>query len=259
MTTCNRYITTFVLFLAALLPHSSTAQKSTEEIAQAIEAFMTVHADDTPSICEEAAAREAAAIDADELLRYVEVAERILYTPSCDSRQRAVYRALIRQLLQNGGDELALLRYRYQYEMLTRNNEGEAADDFAFTDIDGNDRQLSHIQADYTLLIFNDPDCEECAMLRRSILSDQTLSAAITDGRLQVIAIFPDLPTPEWAEQMHHYPASWIKGYSEDVSDLYDVRQLPATYLLDASHTILSRNAAVTEMAALITANHHPQ
>ena len=96
-------------------------------------------------------------------------------------------------------------------------------------------------------------------MLRRSILSDQTLSAAITDGRLQVIAIFPDLPTPEWAEQMHHYATSWIKGYSEDVSDLYDVRQLPATYLLDARHTILSRNAAVTEMAALITANHLPQ
>ena len=254
MTTCNRYITTFVLFLAALLPHSSTAQKSTEEIAQAIEAFMTVHADDTPSMCEEAAAREAAAIDADELLRYVEVAERILYTPSCDSRQRAVYRALIRQLLQNGGDELALLRYRYQYEMLTRNNEGEAADDFAFTDIDGNDRQLSHIQADYTLLIFNDPECEECAMLREAIMTDPTLATAMAEKRLQVVAIYPDLPTPEWEEQMLHYPALWIKGYAEDVSDLYDVRQLPATYLLDARHTVLARNATVSDMATLIAA-----
>ena len=238
MPTRCKLITAFILFLAAILPQGSMAQKSTDEIAQAIDTFMALHAGDTPQACEEAAARQATAIDADELPRYVEVAERILYTPTCNSLQRAAYRAIVRQLLQNGGDEMALLRYRYQYDMLTRNNEG----------------QLSHIRADYTLLIFNDPECEECAMLREAIMTDPTLATAMAEKRLQVVAIYPDLPTPEWEEQMLHYPALWIKGYAEDVSDLYDVRQLPATYLLDARHTVLARNATVSDMATLITA-----
>lgn len=91
-------------------------------------------------------------------------------------------------------------------------------------------------------------------MLREAIMTDPTLATAMAEKRLQVVAIYPDLPTPEWEEQMLHYPALWIKGYAEDVSDLYDVRQLPATYLLDARHTVLARNATVSDMATLITA-----
>lgn len=254
MPTRCKLITSFILFLAAFLPQGSMAQKSTDEIAQAIDTFMALHAGDTPQACEEAAARQAASIDADELPRYVEVAERVLYTPTCNSLQRAAYRAIVRQLLQNGGDEMALLRYRYQYEMLTRNNEGEPAEDFTYTDIEGENGQLSDIRADYTLLIFNDPECEECAMLRETIIADPTLATAMAEKRLQVVAIYPDLPTPEWEEQILHYPALWIKGYAEDVSDLYDVRQLPATYLLDARHTVLARNATVSDMATLIAA-----
>lgn len=252
MSTCHRYFTVCILLLAALLPQKSAAQKSVDEIAQAIEAFMTRHADDSPQACEKAAAQQVATIDARELLRYAEVAERILYTPSCTSLQRAAYRAIVKQLLQNGGDEIALLRYRYQYEMLTHNNEGETAEDFSFTDIDGNNRQFSQIEADYLLLIFNDPECEECAMLREAVIANPVLANAMTEQRLQVIAIYPDLPVPEWNEQMRHYPASWIKGYAEDASDLYDVRQLPSTYLLDAHHTVLARNATVTDMAAIV-------
>ncbi len=253
MPTCQQLITVTILFLAAICPQNNTAQPSTDEMAQAIDSLMVIHANDTPQACEELFARQAADMDTLELRRYAQVAERILYTPDCNSQQRAAYRAIVRQLLQNGGDEMALLRYRYQYELLIRNNEGEPAENFSFTDTEGNTRQLEQIHADYTLLIFNDPDCDECAMLRQAIMNNPALASALAEKRFQVLAIYPDLPTPEWEEQMLHYPSTWIKGYAEDVSDLYDVRQLPSTYLLDTNHTVLARNASVSAMATLIS------
>lgn len=181
MPTCQQLITVTILFLAAICPQNNTAQPSTDEMAQAIDSLMVIHADDTPQACEELFARQAADMDTLELRRYAQVAERILYTPDCNSQQRAAYRAIVRQLLQNGGDEMALLRYRYQYELLIRNNEGEPAENFSFTDTEGNTRQLEQIHADYTLLIFNDPDCDECAMLRQAIMNNPALASAIAE------------------------------------------------------------------------------
>lgn len=252
----RHYIALAGMLLAAL-PHMA-AQETTDAIRQNIDSMLTVCRHHDLPQCNEQACRWAAGIDPQQLPQYVLTAERQLYAPPCDSHERTLYRALVARLLANGGDDITLLRYRYQYGLLSQNNEGEKATDFTFTDTAGREHHLYEQPACHTLLIFNDPDCEECHALRQALLADSTINQAIQRGNLAILVIYPDLPPEGWAEAMQHYPPSWSKGYAEEVSDLYDVRQLPVTYLLDAQRTILLRDAPVAEIAAYMQREGNP-
>ncbi len=232
------------IFATTLLSCTLMAQT----VAETPTAAITAHEQEMRGLSiksiEEKTAAWVATIPAEALMEYAQAAERLLYTPQNDSTGRAIYRTLVCSLLKQGGDNPALLRYQYQYDILCRNNEGDTATNITYTTIDGETHDLASSRAPHTLLIFNDPECDECAHLRQALLADKTVTEAIDNGTLAVLAIYPDEPTDEWREQMAHYPLAWIKGYAEDASDLYDLRQLPSTYLLDAQHTILLRNAS---------------
>lgn len=243
------------LFLAiSVSAFRLSAQIPVDTIADAITAFARSQKDTSPIICSQNAIQWVESIPLQELLRYVQSAEKILYTPQCTPCNRHIYKTLIATLLQSKENETVLMRYRYQYNILSHNNEGETATDFPFFDTQFQEYSLSQIQTPYTLLIFNDPECDECAALRQRLTASRQLSEAIRNKTLSVIAIYPDQATDMWKEQMLHYPPEWIKGFSEDVSDLYDLRKLPATYLLDHSHTILLRDSSVQEITEKITA-----
>ena len=178
-----------------------------------------------------------------DMLAYAAQAQKILYPPYSTPKGRATYRLLLERLLQSGDDELALLRYRYMYESLCENNEGDIATDFVYYDVDGNENTLHNHRGHKILIIFNDPECEECATLRHHIITQGTLRDTPIDDGTIVMVIYPDEPTEIWREAVVHYPATWVVGYSEDVSDVYDLRTLPSTYLLDENHSILLRDA----------------
>ncbi len=64
------------------------------------------------------------------------------------------------------------IRPRYLLEIAMKNRPGDVAADFTVTCRDGRRRQLSGIKADYVLVYFNDPDCEDC----RRVKADQRLT-----------------------------------------------------------------------------------
>lgn len=179
----------------------------------------------------------------EKLSEYVRQAERILYPPYSSYCNRMTYRSLLEKLLQGNTDDIALLRYKYQYEMLSRNNEGDYATDFGYYDAIGEKHCLFDSRGTRTLLIFNDPECEECAMLREQIITNGEIAGFAIDSTTTVLLVYPDEPTEAWRNAVSHYPETWIVGYSEDVSDIYDLRTLPSTYLLDENYRIILRDA----------------
>lgn len=205
------------------------------------------------SICARQAREWCKSIPKQELLQYVQKTEKALYTPKCPPCNRGIYATLVAALLQSGKDETMLMRYRYQYNILSHNNEGEEATDFVFLDTESHERRLLQTSTPFTLLIFNDPECDECAMLRKLLLASRPLATAIRNGSLSVIAIYPYQASDDWLKQMKHYPPQWIKGYAEDVSDLYDLRTLPTTYLLGHDLTVILRDGSIQELEAKIT------
>lgn len=178
----------------------------------------------------------------EEFPQYITCAERTLYVPYSNIGQRLLYRAMLQRLLQDDSDDITLLRYRYQYELLCNNNEGDRATDFTFYDTNNKEHNLSEYNGAPTVIIFNDPECEECAMLRQHITTQGECGGIKIDNTTTILVIYPDYPTDTWYKSVSHYPSHWITGYSEDVSDYYDLRTLPAIYILDSEHNVIQRN-----------------
>jgi hypothetical protein len=77
--------------------------------------------------------------------------------------------------------------------------------------------------------------------------------AALSDsGRLQVVDIYIDQDIDDWRAHIPEYPAAWINGYDHGyiirTDLLYNVRGIPSLYLLDASKTILMKDAVEGEV-----------
>lgn len=234
--------------LSILLPaifyiHFAVAQNTADSIADDIKQFSEYQAQLSVEECSASAQQWVDMLPQSELLTYAAQAQKILYIPYSSHNQRIAYRTLLQRLLQGNSNDVSLLRYKYMYEMLVHNNEGDSATDFIYYDINDNEHSLSEHNGNQTLIIFNDPECEECASLRQHIIDNGELQGIAIDSTTTILVIYPDMPTPEWREAVTHYPERWKIGYSEDVSDLYDLRTLPSTYLLDDKHIITLRNA----------------
>ena len=65
-------------------------------------------------------------------------------------------------------------------------------------------------------------------------------------GRLRTIAIYPDADLAVWRSYQPNMPSAWISGYDagEVISRerLYDLRAIPALYLLDSQKRVLVKD-----------------
>lgn len=232
---------THILSVVALFV--AQAQMPVDSIVADIRHMAQWQESHTVAECDSVAHEWVESIARQDLFTYASQAQKILFPPYSTQKGRIAFRRLLERLLQSGEDEYALMRYRYMYESLCVNNEGDEATDFIYYDADGNEHTLRSHRGHKTLIIFNDPECEECAALRRYLAEHGELQGVPIDSATTVLVIYPDEPTDAWRSAVAHYPAEWIVGYSEDVSDLYDLRTLPSTYLLDDNHVILLRDA----------------
>ena len=95
------------------------------------------------------------------------------------------------------------------------------------------------------LFIYN-PGCAMCREIREAITSSPMLSEMIERGRLKVLALYPDEDLTEWRDYRDHIPASWINAYDKGCvvrdRELYDLKAIPALYLLDRDKRVLVKD-----------------
>ena len=114
-------------------------------------------------------------------------------------------------------------------------------------DIAGKRRTLYGIRADYTLLIFGNPDCKACREIMEQMAASPEISALIRSGRLKVADIYIDEEIDLWKEKADTYPREWINGYDPAFTirtdRIYAVRAVPSLYLLDEKKNVLLKDA----------------
>lgn len=76
-----------------------------------------------------------------------------------------------------------------------------------------------------------------CKTVREAISASPMLNELIERGKLKVLALFPDEDLTEWQEYRPQIPARWINAYDKGCvvrdRELYDLKAIPALYLLD--------------------------
>ena len=190
----------------------------------------------------------AAARDSVVTAAMVDWTSRYLYDPNSPVRCEDFYRPFVEKLAKGDlAPEEMKMMYDFQARMCALNAMGTPAADFGFTDTRGRKRTLYDIPAEYTLLIFGNPDCHACKELVVDMEADPMVAKLCSSGRLQVVDIFIDREVDSWKAHVADYPADWINGYDhtfqirEDI--LYNVRALPSMYLLDKDKTVLLKDA----------------
>lgn len=126
------------------------------------------------------------------------------------------------------------------------------AGDFAFVEASGATQTLHAITAPRVLVYFYDPTCEDCKALMERLAVSEPINRQIDEGRLQVLAIYPDNDSAQWSAYTAHIPRHWINGYDRDLTVIpagnFLFHSLPALYLLDAEKRFLLQDAGADEV-----------
>lgn len=184
---------------------------------------------------------------------FADLFEKYLWEPASPLRSDEGYILVLQWIVASPEvPPVEKIRPRALLELAQRNRPGAVAADFTLTLFDGQLLRLSELNCEYTLLFFNTPDCVEC-LSAKSLLACAA-SICNTPG-LRVVAVYPRGDESSW--RRGRYPSAWINGWDAgqviDAEGLYDLRQLPAIYLLDRHKQVLLKNATVREIETLLS------
>lgn len=187
-----------------------------------------------------------------------ELFEKYLYDPNSPVRNDELYGMVLDKILNDTLiDDSFKTRYRYQSGELKKNRLGAVATDFKFTVYNGEQRTLHGINAEYTLLLFINPDCEACAQTIEFFNQSPIVETLLKNSVLKILAFYPDEDITEWKSHRGVVPSTWLYGRdtSKDLivkRDLYSLRAIPSLYLLDKEKRVLLRDATAEQVLVFL-------
>lgn len=128
---------------------------------------------------------------------------------------------------------------------------------------DGGKTRLLDIvgRADRTLILFYDPECENCARLEQRLAESPHIASDIASGRLQIIAVDANSDSRDFITGGQNQrsdartkalslPMEWTVGYSPEILDeeIYYLRSAPTLYLIDRRGRVILRDANPREI-----------
>ena len=180
---------------------------------------------------------------------FLDLAENLLNDPNSPLRDDEKYIPVLEFVLSSPLlDEYEKMPYASDLQMARQNRVGCVANDFVYTTADGRKRSMLKLKADYTLIFISNPGCPMCREVKEQIMASGLLSDMIREGAMKVLVIYPDEDIEAWRESLKEYPTSWVNGYDEGMKitheRLYDLRAIPALYLLDGQKRVLVKDCA---------------
>lgn len=185
------------------------------------------------------------------LYHFIGLSDKYLYEPNSPMHDEELHILVLQALLGNPRlSDTDKIRPRYLLEMAMKNRPGDVAADFTVTCRDGRRRQLSGIKADYVLVYFNDPDCEDCRRVKELLSLSPVVNGLLESGRLKLLSVCVEGKTPAWEKA--DFPKSWIDGYDAGRrltrEQVYDLKAIPALYLLDAEKRVILKDASFKQV-----------
>ncbi len=189
---------------------------------------------------------------------FVMMSEKLLHDPNSPLRSDELYIAVLEaQIASPHLDKYEKMAPEYDLRIASQNRIGHKANDFAYTLRSGQSRQMYSLRADFVILYINNPGCPMCRDITAALKGSQIVNQLLEQGRLKILAIYPDEQLDEWRKHLDDFPKSWINGYDRgchiERTGLYDLRAIPSLYLLDSNKIVLLKDStSVAEIEALL-------
>lgn len=185
---------------------------------------------------------------------FATLCEKYLYDPNSPVRNEELYlKALNNILATKSLDDIHKERYKHQYKIALRNRVGYKATDLSYTLFSGKKGNLYSIKSDFTLIYFNNPECNDCGVVMANLAHSAVINDLLNKGELKLLAFYPDKDLSVWNRHQADYPSSWINGHDsrgEMVKDkeIYDLKAIPSLYLLNKDKIVLLKDARFEEV-----------
>ena len=141
----------------------------------------------------------------------------------------------------------------YTIESINKNRPGTPAADFEFTDKEGITHSLHSLFPDReTMLIFFDPECENCKNVISEISQNLQIAQRVDEGSLGIVAVYSGINLTMWLSELPLFPDNWIVGHEPEIIDykeLYDIRSLPTILLLGPDKTVIEKNFKINSFS----------
>lgn len=190
---------------------------------------------------------------------FAEMTGEILYDPNSPLRNDEYYIPILEELAKSPlYDEYDRQIPQHTLHIVKQNRLGEVANDFRYTLPNGTQHSLHALDADYTILLFNNPGCEMCKEVIQEIEHSKRLSELSSKHRIVTLAIYPDEDIEAWRQYLPQMPKGWICGYDKEMTlthkRLYDLKAIPSLYLLDKrKHVLVKDGVSIADIEQIIS------
>lgn len=178
------------------------------------------------------------------LYQITKAAEETVYGPRAEFWIDELYARILRAAIANKKfPKSKRARYELQLRQLDATMIGNAPAKFDFVRPNGDTAQYFPMSTP-TIIIFGDPDCDDCRMGKLRMQSNVAFSKAVTDGKINVLFIIPD-PDEGWQVKVTDFPKNWTVGASDSVADVYDIREIPEVYVVSADGKVVNKHIGI--------------
>ena len=179
---------------------------------------------------------------------FVMLSDKVLHDPNSPLRSDELYIAVLEaQIASPHYDKYEKMAPEYDLRIASQNRIGRKANDFAYTLKSGRTRNLYSLKSDFIIIYINNPGCSMCRDISEQMKQSQIISELLRNGRLKIVAIYPDENLEEWHKHYSDIPSSWINAYDKGChirrENLYNVNAIPALYLLDKEMIVLVKDS----------------
>lgn len=140
------------------------------------------------------------------------------------------------------------MRFDYQLDNVLKNRPGSTATDFTFIDTHGKSHTLHNsAKSPLRILFFYDPDCDHCESVIARMQNDDTLTSAIRNGHIEILAVYSQGDEDVWNHQAQSkIPSNWTNSYSPlgsvENDALYIMRTMPTIFLIDSDCKVILKD-----------------
>ena len=131
---------------------------------------------------------------------------------------------------------------------------GDKAPDFAANSPEGKEISLKESLGKLTIIDFWASWCGPCRAENPNVVA---LYAKYHDKGLNIIGVSLDKDKDKWVEAIAKDNLTWnhisnLKFWEEPIAQMYEVRAIPATYLLDANGVVIAKNLRGKKLEAKV-------
>lgn len=190
-----------------------------------------------------------AAADSTAFVCFADLYEKYLYDADSPMRDEELFIPVLEALTEAPFlSEVDKVRPEYMLRMALKNRVGKPAADFSYMLSDGSTATLRGTEADLLLLLFYDPDCHTCHETLRQLSLSPLVTRLQREKGMKILAVYTGDALDLWRSNIPNIPKEWINAYDGSMSiwndELYDLKSLPALYLLDKEKNVVLKDVS---------------